>query len=59
MDVVDELHAPGFVDHDAAGRSPDREGFKAGIAALLGAFPDFEATVVPISRAVPRHAHAT
>jgi steroid delta-isomerase-like uncharacterized protein len=43
--VVDELHAPEFVDHDAAGRSPDREGFKRGIRDLYAAFPDFEARI--------------
>ena len=41
--VVDELHSPDFVDHDAAGRTSDNEGFKQGIAALYGAFPDFTA----------------
>jgi predicted ester cyclase len=43
--VVDELHAPEFVDHDAAGRRPDREGFKQGIRDLYAAFPDFEARI--------------
>lgn len=42
-EVVDELHAPGFVDHDPGGRSPDSAGFKAGIANLYAAFPDFRA----------------
>ncbi|WP_242344658.1 ester cyclase [Anaeromyxobacter terrae] len=43
--VVDELHAPEFVDHDASGRPPDREGFKSGIRELYAAFPDFEARI--------------
>jgi steroid delta-isomerase-like uncharacterized protein len=43
--VVDELHAPEFVDRDAAGRPPDREGFKRGIRELYAAFPDFEARI--------------
>ncbi len=43
--VVDELHAPEFVDHDAAGRPADREGFKRGIRDLYAAFPDFEARI--------------
>lgn len=43
--VVDRLHAPGFVDHDPGGRTPDNAGFKAGIARLYAAFPDLTATV--------------
>ncbi len=43
--IVDELHAPGFVDYDPAGRHPDREGFKQGIVALYAAFPDFHARI--------------
>ncbi len=43
--MVDELHAPAFVDHDPAGRRPDREGFKQGIAQLYAAFPDFHARI--------------
>jgi steroid delta-isomerase-like uncharacterized protein len=43
--VVDELHAPEFVDHDAASRAPDREGFKQGIRELHAAFPDFDARI--------------
>jgi steroid delta-isomerase-like uncharacterized protein len=38
--MVDELHSPDFVDHDAAGRAPDRAGFKQGIADLYDGFPD-------------------
>ena len=44
-DAVDELHAPDFVDHDPAGRRPDREGFKEGILQLYAAFPDFYAEI--------------
>lgn len=43
--VVDELHTADFVDHDAAGRSRDNEGFKQGIIRLYEAFPDFTARV--------------
>ncbi len=43
--MVDELHAPAFVDHDPAGRRPDRKGFKQGIAELYAAFPDFHARI--------------
>jgi steroid delta-isomerase-like uncharacterized protein len=38
--MVDELHSTDFVDHDAAGRAPDRAGFKQGIAELYVGFPD-------------------
>lgn len=40
-----ELHAPDFIDHDPGGRSPDRTGFKQGIADLFTAFPDFHAVI--------------
>jgi len=43
--VVDELHAPDFVDHDSAGRPPDNDGFKHGIERLYAAFPDLTAEV--------------
>jgi len=39
--AVDRLHASDFVDHNPAGRAPDREGFKEGVAELYRAFPDF------------------
>lgn len=45
LTVVDELHAPDFVDHDPGGRSPDNRGFKEGIGALYRAFPDLRAEV--------------
>ncbi len=43
--MVDELHALSFVDHDPAGRTPDREGFRQGIIELYAAFPDFHAAI--------------
>ena len=43
LKVVDGLHAPDFVDRSPASRAPDREGFKAGVAELYAAFPDFYA----------------
>lgn len=45
LDGFDALHAPDFVDHSASGRAPDRDGFRAGIADLYRAFPDFSASV--------------
>ncbi|MBK7772472.1 MAG: hypothetical protein IPI48_18640 [bacterium] len=41
--IVDELHHPDFIDHDSGGRAADNAGFRAGIVALLAAFPDLEA----------------
>lgn len=38
------LHAPGFTDMSPAGRGNDGAAFRASIAALYGAFPDFHAT---------------
>ena len=43
--IVDELHAPGFVDHDSGDRAPDNDGFREGIVRLYAAFPDFHAEV--------------
>jgi steroid delta-isomerase-like uncharacterized protein len=43
--VVDELHAPDFVDRDSAGRPADNKGFKLGIERLYAAFPDLVAEV--------------
>ena len=37
--------APGFVDHDPAGRDPNREGHADGIRRLYAAFPDFHAVI--------------
>jgi steroid delta-isomerase-like uncharacterized protein len=42
-EVVDELHAPNFVDHNPAGRGSDNHGFKERIVQLYAAFPDFYA----------------
>ena len=41
----DAVHAEQFVDHSAAGRSPDRAGFRRGIQELYVSFPEFRATV--------------
>lgn len=43
--VLRTIHAPDFVDHDAAGRPADTAGFEAGVRALYRAFPDFHATL--------------
>ncbi len=43
--VVDQLHAPDFVDHDSAGRPSDKTGFKQGIARLYEAFPQFRVEI--------------
>ena len=45
LEGFDVLHAPDFTDHSAAGRRPDRDGFRASIEDLYRAFPDFVATV--------------
>jgi steroid delta-isomerase-like uncharacterized protein len=47
-DVVDELHAANFVDHNPAGRGSDNQGFKEGIVQLYAAFPDFYARIEDI-----------
>jgi predicted ester cyclase len=47
-EVVDELHAPSFVDHNPAGRGSDNHGFKEGIVQLYAAFPDFYARIEDI-----------
>lgn len=41
--AVDELHAEHFVDHSPAGRAADRAAYRAGVAELFAAFPDFSA----------------
>jgi predicted ester cyclase/catechol 2,3-dioxygenase-like lactoylglutathione lyase family enzyme len=46
--LLDELHAPDFVDHAPSGRAPDHEGFKEGLRALYAAFPDFLAVAEEI-----------
>ena len=57
IDVVDELLAPDFVDHDPLpGLPPDREGVKQVVQLFRSAFPDFEVellhTVVEGDKAV-------
>ena len=52
--LIDELHSADFVDRAAAGRAPDREGFKQGIVKLYTAFPDFHAVVEDLVVDVPR-----
>lgn len=57
IDVVDELLAPDFVDHDPLpGLPPDREGVKQVVQLFRSAFPDFEVellhTVVEGNKAV-------
>ena len=47
-EVVDELHAPNFVDNNPAGRGNDNDGFKEGIVQLYAAFPDFHARIEDI-----------
>jgi predicted ester cyclase len=47
IDVVDELLAPDFVDHDPLpGVTPDREGVKELVGLFRKAFPDFEVQVL-------------
>ncbi len=46
--MVDELHAPHFIDHSAAERRADRDGFKDGIRRLYAAFPDFHALITDL-----------
>jgi steroid delta-isomerase-like uncharacterized protein len=41
----DAIHAEHFIDHSPAGRGTDRAAFRAGIAALYEAFPDFHAAL--------------
>jgi steroid delta-isomerase-like uncharacterized protein len=43
--ILDELHSQDFVDHDSAGRSLDRDGFKQGLIEFYAAFPDLHATI--------------
>jgi steroid delta-isomerase-like uncharacterized protein len=46
VDVVDELVADGYVEHDPMpGTPPDRDGLKAMIRGLHEAFPDFHMDV--------------
>jgi predicted ester cyclase len=41
--IVDDLHAPCFIDHDSGDRAADNAGFREGIARLLAAFPGLRA----------------
>jgi steroid delta-isomerase-like uncharacterized protein len=44
--VIDEICAPGFVDHDPLpGTSPDRDGLHDFVKQVRSAFPDLETTV--------------
>jgi len=43
--VIDELHSADFIDHSAAGRTNNNEGFKKGIKDLYVSFPDFYAVI--------------
>jgi steroid delta-isomerase-like uncharacterized protein len=43
--ILDELHAPGFVDRSPGGRGADQAAFKQGVVAMLAAFPDLEPRV--------------
>jgi steroid delta-isomerase-like uncharacterized protein len=45
LDAIDELHGPGFVDRSPAGRGGDLAAYRAGVADLFAAFPDFAATI--------------
>lgn len=42
IDAIDELHATDFADRSPAGRDSGNAAYKAGIAELYEAFPDFE-----------------
>lgn len=42
-EAVDNLHAPGFIDHSPGSRNADNEGFKSGVRSHYKAFPDFYA----------------
>jgi steroid delta-isomerase-like uncharacterized protein len=45
LDAIDALHTPDFVDHSAAGRAPDNAAYRAGIAELYAAFPDWRGEI--------------
>lgn len=44
LDGFEALHAPDFRDESAGGRGAGRDAFRASVAALYAAFPDFRAT---------------
>jgi steroid delta-isomerase-like uncharacterized protein len=54
LEVVDELCAEGFVDHDPLMGDSDREGVKQAIASYREAFPDIHITIDEIFAAGDR-----
>ncbi len=46
--ALNELHAPDFRDRSPAGRGADLTSYRAGIAELFAAFPDFSAVTEDI-----------
>jgi len=48
VDVLDELFAPNFIEHQAGILPPTVEGVKRSIAYLRGAFPDMKLTIEEI-----------
>ena len=46
LDVIDEVLAPDFVDHDLLpDQEPDREGYKRGLSEDRAAFSNFDITI--------------
>ena len=45
LDVLDEIYADDFVDHDPLLGDQDKEGVRQSIAAYRGAFPDLHITI--------------
>ena len=45
LGVLEELHAPEFIDHSSAGRGTDNAAFRAMLEDFYRAFPDFRTTV--------------
>ena len=41
LEAIDQLHASDFIDRSSSGRSTDNDAYKATIADLYVAFPDF------------------
>jgi steroid delta-isomerase-like uncharacterized protein len=48
VDVLDEIFAPNFIEHQAGIVPPTAEGVKRSIAYLRGAFPDMKLTIEEI-----------
>jgi predicted ester cyclase len=48
LEVIDEIVAPGFVDHDPMLGDQDAEGAKQSIAGYRAAFPDLHCTIEDI-----------